>query len=74
SEFVVVDETSKNERTIAQHYGKAACSHRAQLKNVFVRDDTYKHTMCCNDSGWVHCSAFHCRRSGMCLLCHPVST
>ena len=41
SEFVVVDETSKNERTFARHYGRAPRGQRAQLKDVFVRGDRY---------------------------------
>lgn len=41
SEFVVVDEMSKNERTFARHYGRAPCNYRAQLKDVFVRGDRY---------------------------------
>ncbi|KIK34606.1 hypothetical protein CY34DRAFT_42427, partial [Suillus luteus UH-Slu-Lm8-n1] len=41
SEFVVLDETSKNERTYARHYGRAPRGQRAQLTDVFVRGDRY---------------------------------
>ncbi|KIK31479.1 hypothetical protein CY34DRAFT_103245, partial [Suillus luteus UH-Slu-Lm8-n1] len=37
SEFIVIDETSKNDRTYARHYGRAPRGHRAQLTDVFVR-------------------------------------
>ncbi|KAG2150764.1 hypothetical protein DEU56DRAFT_869105 [Suillus clintonianus] len=39
SEFVVIDETSKNDRTYARHYGRAPRGHRAQLTDVFVQGD-----------------------------------
>ncbi|KAG2749003.1 hypothetical protein P692DRAFT_20654569, partial [Suillus brevipes Sb2] len=41
SEFVVIDETSKNDRTYARHYGRAPSGDRAQLTDVFVRGDRY---------------------------------
>jgi hypothetical protein len=41
SEFVVLDETSKNERTYARLYGRAARGKRATLTDVFVRGDRY---------------------------------
>lgn len=41
SEFVVLDETSKNECTYAQLYGWAARGERATLTDVFVRGDQY---------------------------------
>jgi transposase len=36
SGFVILDETSKNERTYARHYGRAPRGQRAQLTDVFV--------------------------------------
>ncbi|KAG1747177.1 uncharacterized protein EDB91DRAFT_1048553, partial [Suillus paluster] len=41
SEFVVLDETSKNERTYAWGYGRAPYGQRAQLSDVSVRGDRY---------------------------------
>ena len=41
STFVILDETSKNERTYARHYGRAPRGQRAQLTDVFVRGDRY---------------------------------
>ncbi|KIO13705.1 hypothetical protein M404DRAFT_110339, partial [Pisolithus tinctorius Marx 270] len=40
-EFVFVDETSKDERTWARHYGCAMSGARAPLSDVFVRGDRY---------------------------------
>ena len=37
SEFVVVDETSKNDRTYARRFGRAARGQRAQIRDVFIR-------------------------------------
>ena len=41
SQFVCVDETSKNELTFARKYGRAYSGERAELKDVFVRGDRY---------------------------------
>lgn len=41
SEFVCVDETSKNEHTYARHYGRAMSGKDAILRDVFVRGDRY---------------------------------
>lgn len=41
SEFVVVDETSKNERTYARQFGRAAQGQQAQIRDVFVRGTQY---------------------------------
>ncbi|OJA18644.1 hypothetical protein AZE42_12330 [Rhizopogon vesiculosus] len=41
SEFVILDETSKNERTYVRHYGRASSGQRARLTDVFVRGDRY---------------------------------
>ena len=41
SQFVCVDETSKNEQTFARKYGCAYSGERTELKDVFVRGDRY---------------------------------
>lgn len=41
SQFICLDETSKNERTYARRYGRAFSGERAELKDVFVRGDRY---------------------------------
>lgn len=41
SQFVCVDETSKNEQTFARKYGRAYSGERAELKDVFVQGDRY---------------------------------
>lgn len=41
SQFVCIDETSKNELTYARKYGQAYSGERAELKDVFVRGDRY---------------------------------
>ena len=41
SEFVCVDETSKNEHTYARHFGRAMSGEQAILRDVFVRGDRY---------------------------------
>ena len=41
SEFIVVDETSKDQRIYARRYGRAPHGHRAELTDVFVRGDRY---------------------------------
>lgn len=41
SEFVVLDETSKNERTWARTHGRSLSGERAQLEDVFVRGDRF---------------------------------
>ena len=41
SQFVCVDEMSKNEQTYARKYGRAYSGERAELKDVFVRGDQY---------------------------------
>ena len=41
SEFVFVDEVSKNEITWARQYGRAMAGRRAALTDVFVRGDRY---------------------------------
>jgi transposase len=41
SQFVCLDETSKNELTYARKYGRAYSGERADLKDVFIRGDRY---------------------------------
>ncbi|KIM66079.1 hypothetical protein SCLCIDRAFT_39518, partial [Scleroderma citrinum Foug A] len=41
SEFIFVDETSKDKRTWAHHYGRAMSGACASLSDVFVRGDQY---------------------------------
>lgn len=41
SEFIVLDETSKNQHTYARHYGRSHHGQRAQLCDVSVRGDRY---------------------------------
>jgi transposase len=41
SQFVCLDETSKNELTYARRYGRAYSGEYAELKDVFVRGDRY---------------------------------
>ncbi|KAG2128610.1 hypothetical protein DEU56DRAFT_819250 [Suillus clintonianus] len=40
SEFVVIDETSKNDRTYARHYGRAPRGHRAHLLQAWAQPPT----------------------------------
>jgi len=41
SQFICLDETSKNELTYARKYGRAYSGERAKLTDVFVRGDRY---------------------------------
>jgi hypothetical protein len=41
SESVILDETSKHERTYARRYGRALSEKCAQLTDIFVRGDRY---------------------------------
>jgi len=41
SQFVCLDETSKNELTYTRKYGRAYSGERAELKDVFIRGDRY---------------------------------
>ena len=41
SEFVCVDETSKNEHTYVQYYGRAMSGEEVILRNVFMPGDRY---------------------------------
>jgi len=53
SEFVVIDETSKNERTYARHYGRAPRGKRAQLRDVFVRGTRYSLCAALTTEGYI---------------------
>ncbi|KIM59563.1 hypothetical protein SCLCIDRAFT_38445, partial [Scleroderma citrinum Foug A] len=53
SEFVVVNETSKNERTFARHYGRAPHRQHAQLKDVFVQGDRYSLCAAMSTDGYI---------------------
>ncbi|KAF8234157.1 hypothetical protein L208DRAFT_1263346, partial [Tricholoma matsutake] len=50
SEFIYLDETSKNEHSYAHRYGLAPAGQRAKLKDVFVHGDCYSllAAMICN--------------------------
>jgi hypothetical protein len=41
SKFVCLDETSKNEHTYGQQFGRAMSGEQAELKDVFVHGDRY---------------------------------
>jgi hypothetical protein len=57
SEFVVIDETSKNDHTYARHYGRAPRGHRAHLSDVFVRGDRYSLCAAMTTQGYLTCHA-----------------
>ena len=40
-QLVMVDETSKDDRTIYRHYGRAPAGHHATIHANFVRGDRY---------------------------------
>ena len=52
-EFVVVDETSKNDHSTARHYGYALSGERAELVDVFVRGDRYSLVAAMTVSGYI---------------------
>jgi transposase len=53
SQFVCVDETSKNELTYARKYGRAYSGMRAELKDVFVRGDRYSMVAALTIDGYI---------------------
>lgn len=53
SEFVFVDESSKNDLTYARRYGRAMSGHPAILKDVFVRGDRYSLVAAITKSGYL---------------------
>jgi transposase len=52
-EFVVVDETSKNDHSTARHYGYALSGERAELVDVFVRGDCYSLVAAMTVTGYI---------------------
>ena len=53
SEFVCVDEASKNEHTYARHFGRAMSGEEAILRDVFVRGDRYSLVAAITISGYI---------------------
>jgi len=53
SQFVCVDETSKNELTYARKYGRAYSGERAELKDVFVCGDRYSMVAALTVDGYI---------------------
>jgi transposase len=57
SQFICIDETSKNERTYARRYGRAFSGERAELKDVFVRGDRYSLVAALTIDGYIAAEA-----------------
>ena len=57
SQFVCVDETSKNELTYARKYGRAYSGERAELKDVFARGDRYSLVAALTVDGYIASNA-----------------
>lgn len=55
SQFICLDETSKNEHTLARRYGRAYAGERAELKDVFVRGDRYSLLAAMSVDGYIAC-------------------
>ena len=55
SQFVCLDETSKNELTYARKYGRAYSGDRAELRDVFVRGDRYSLVAALSVDGYIAC-------------------
>jgi len=55
SEFVVVDETNKNDCTYARHYGRTSRGHCARLSDVFVGGDRYSLCAAMTTQGYLTC-------------------
>jgi DDE superfamily endonuclease len=58
SQFICLDETSKNEHTYARRYGRAYSGDRAELKDVFVRGDRYSLVAALSVNGYIAAEAF----------------
>lgn len=58
SQFICIDETSKNEQTYARHYGQAFLGERAELKDVFVHGDRYSLVATLTIDGYIAFEAF----------------
>jgi transposase len=52
-EFVTVDESSKDERTLARHYGRSPIGQPAIYSHQFVRDDRYTLTAAMSTRGYI---------------------
>ena len=57
SQFVCVDETSKNELTYARKYGRAYSGECAELKDVFARGDRYSLVAALTIDGYIASNA-----------------
>ena len=55
SQFICLDETSKNELTYARKYGRAYSGDRAELRDVFVRGDRYSLVAALGVDGYIAC-------------------
>jgi transposase len=55
TQFVCIDETSKNELTFARKYGRAYSGKRAELRDVFVRGDRYSLVAALTVDGYMAC-------------------
>lgn len=53
SQWVFVDETSKNEHAYFRRYGRALRGERAELKDVFVRGDRYSLAAALGKEGYI---------------------
>jgi hypothetical protein len=67
-EFVVVDETSKNDHSTARHYGYALSGKCAELVDVFVRGDRYSLVAVMTVSGYITAHAVPGSFDAMSLL------
>lgn len=52
-EFVTVDESSKDERTLARHRGRAPVGQRAEYTTDFIRGDRYTLTAAMSTQGYI---------------------
>jgi hypothetical protein len=52
-EFVAVDESSKDEHSLARHYGRAPTGERAELSNPFVRGKRYSLVAAMSTKGYI---------------------
>jgi len=53
SQFICLDETSKNELTYARKYGRAYSGEQAELTDVFVRGDQYSLVAALTTDGYI---------------------
>jgi transposase len=53
SQFIFLDETSKNERTWARHHGRSMSGEAAHLTDVFVRGDRYSLVAALTRDGYI---------------------